>query len=84
MNPIPVAKNKRRVSIFQLNTLHLHQGGSNCQESTYNAGDLGLIPGSGRRPGEGNGYPLQHSYLENSLDKGAWRATVHRVEKSWT
>ena len=84
MNPIPVAKNKRRVSIFQLNTLHLHQGGSNCQESTYNAGDLGLIPGSGRPPGEGNGYPLQHSYLENSLDKGAWRATVHRVEKSWT
>ena len=84
MNPIPVAKNKRRVSIFQLNTLHLHQGGSNCKESTYNAGDLGLIPGSGRRPGEGNGYPLQHSYLENSLDKGAWRATVHRVEKSWT
>ena len=84
MNPIPVAKNKRLVSIFQLNTLHLHQGGSNCKESTYNAGDLGLIPGSGRRPGEGNGYPLQHSYLENSLDKGAWRATVHRVEKSWT
>ena len=84
MNPIPVAKNKRLVSIFQLNTLHLHQGGSNCKESTYNVGDLESIPGSGRPPGEGNGYPLQHSYLENSLDKGAWRATVHRVEKSWT
>ena len=67
MNPIPVAKNKRLLSIFQLNTLH--QGGSNCKDSTYNAGDLGSIPGSGRTPGEGNGYPLQHSYWVNSLDR---------------
>ena len=44
----------------------------------------GLIPGSGRSPGEGNGYPLQYSCLENPLDRGAWQATVHGVTKSWT
>ena len=59
-------------------------GGSNGKESTCNAGDLGLIPGLGRSPGERNGYPLQYSCLENSMDGGAWKATVHRVAKSWT
>ena len=44
-----------------------------------NAGDMGLIPGSGRSPGEGNGNPVQHSCLENSIDRGAWQATVHGV-----
>ena len=44
----------------------------------------GLIPGSGRSPGEGNGNPLQDSCPENPLDRGAWRAIVHRVTKSWT
>ena len=48
------------------------------------AGDLGLIPGLGRSPGEGNGTPLQHSSLENSMDGGAWWATVHGVAKSRT
>ena len=43
-------------------------GGSAGEESTYNMGDLGLIPGFGRSPGEGNGYPLQYSGLENSMD----------------
>ena len=52
-------------------------GGSDGKDSTYIAGDLGLIPGSGRSPGEGNGNPLQYSYLENSMDRGDWRATVH-------
>ena len=47
-----------------------------------NAGDVGLIPGSGRSPGEGNGNPLQHSCLRNSMDRGAWWATVHGVTKS--
>ena len=48
-------------------------GGSDGKESTcYSAGDLGLIPGSGRFPGEGNGYPLQYSCLQNSMDRGAW------------
>ena len=51
-------------------------------ESAYNAGDPGLIPGSGRSPGEGNGNPLQYSCLENSRERGAWGAIVHRVAKS--
>ena len=44
-----------------------------------NAGDLGSIPGSGRSPGGGNGNPLQYSCLGNSMDRGTWRSTVHRV-----
>jgi len=47
-------------------------------------GDMGLIPGSGRSLGGGNGNPLQYSCLENALDRGAWWATVHGVTKSWT
>ena len=47
-----------------------------------NAGDLGLIPGSGRSPGEGNGNPLQNSSLENPVGRGAWRATVHGATDS--
>ena len=43
--------------------------------------DMGLIPGSGRSPGGGQGNPLQHSCLENPMDRGAWRATVHEVAK---
>ena len=57
-------------------------GGSNDKESACNAGDLDLIPGSGRVPGEGNGYPLQYSCLENSMDRGDWQVTVHGVAKS--
>ena len=49
-----------------------------------NAGDAGLIPGSGRSPGGGNGNPLQDSSLGNPVDKGAWQATVHGIAKSWT
>ena len=49
-----------------------------------NAGDLSSVPGWGRSPGEGNGYPFQYSYLENLTDRGAWRATVHGVAKSQT
>ena len=59
-------------------------GGSDSKESTCDARDPGSVPGSGRSPGEGNGYPLQYSYLENSLDRGAWQATVHQVAKSRT
>ena len=51
--------------------------GSEDKECSCNEGDLGLICGSGRSPGERNGYPLQYSCLENSLDRGAWWATVH-------
>ena len=46
-----------------------------------NVGDPGSIPGSGRSPGEGNGYPLQYSCLEDPINRGVWRATVHRVAK---
>ena len=54
-------------------------GGSAGKESACNAEDLGSIPGLGRCPGEGNSYPLQYSGLENSMDRGAWWATVHGV-----
>ena len=52
--------------------------------SGINAGDMNLIPGSGRSSGEGNGNPLQYSYLENPMDGGAWWATVHGVTESET
>ena len=51
------------------------------KKSTCNAGDSGSIPGSGRSPGEGNGNPFQYSCLGNSMDRGAWWATVHGVTK---
>ena len=57
-------------------------GRSDGKESAYNAGDIGLIPGSGRSSGEGNTYLLQYSCLENSVNRGAWRATVHGIMKS--
>ena len=59
-------------------------GGSDGKESACNAGDLGSIPGSGRSPGEGNGYPLQYSCLENSMYRGAHWDIVHGVAKSQT
>ena len=59
--------------------------GSDGKESSCHAGNPGLIPGLGRFPGEGNGYSLQYSCLENSMDRGIWRAIRgHRVTKSWT
>ena len=56
-------------------------GGSVVKNPPANAGDLGLIPGSGRSPGEGNGNPFQYSCLGNPMDRGAWRAMVHGVSK---
>ena len=58
--------------------------GSEGKEPTCNTGDPGSIPGSGGSSGEGNGNPLQYSCLENSMDRGAWWATVHGVAKSQT
>ena len=57
---------------------------SNGKESACDAGDQGLIPGSGRSPGDGNGNPLQYSCLENPMDTEAWWATVLGVAKSRT
>ena len=57
-------------------------GGSAGKESTCDVGDLGLFPGWGRSPGEGKGYSLQYSGLWNSMDRGAWWATIHGVTES--
>ena len=72
-------------------SFHLHPithtafpGSSAGKESSHNAGDLNLIPGSRRSPGEGNGYPLQYSCLENSMDRGAWQTSAHAGTKSLT
>ena len=59
-------------------------GVSDGKESAWNAGDPGSIPGSGRSPGKGNSSPLQYSYLENSMDRGARWAAVDGVAKSQT
>ena len=65
-------------------TVPMVPDGSDGKESACNVGDLGLIPGSERSPGEGYGYTLQYTCLENPMDRGAWRATVHEVAESWT
>ena len=59
-------------------------GGSDGKESTCSVGDTILIPRLRRSPGDGKGYPLQYSGLENSMDRGPWLATAHGVAKSWT
>ena len=70
------------MAIIRFEWINLHKvlsGGSAGKEFAYNAGGLGLIPGLGRSPGEGKGYPLQYSGLENSMD-----SIVHGVAKSQT
>ena len=59
-------------------------GGSVIKSLPANAGYMGLIPGLGRSPGERNGNPVQHSCLDNPMDRGAWWATVHGVAESDT
>ena len=71
---IPWGKDRRPTPVFLG-----FPGGSAGKESTHNAGDLGSIPGLGRCPGEGKGYPLQHSGLENSMD-----CIDYGVTQSWT
>ena len=61
-----------------------YPGDSDGEDSACNAGDLGLIPGSGRPPREGNGNPLQYSCLDKSMDRGAWQAIVQGVTQSQT
>ena len=65
--------------LFQINMAFLV-----VKNLSASAGDAGSIPGSGRSPGGENGNPLQYSCLENSMDRGAWQATIHRITKSWT
>ena len=72
------------IFFFSFCSLTSFPGGSDIKESPCNATDPGLIPGSGSSPEEGNGYPLQYPCLENSMDRGAWWATVHGVAKSQT
>ena len=59
-------------------------GGSVGKEATYNAGDMGSIPGLGRSPGKGNDNPLQYSCLGNPMDRRIWQATVHGAAKNQT
>ena len=73
-----VAKSRTRLSDFCFHFSHF-QWGCPGKEPACNARDLGSIPGLGRSPGEGTGYPLQYSGLENSMDY-----TIHGVAKSWT
>ena len=69
---------------IQQKPIQVFPGSSVSKESACNAGDQGSIPRSGGSPGEGNGNPLQYSCLENSMDRGAWWATVHGDTKSQT
>ena len=74
------------LSLFHT-TSRASPGGTVIKNLSANAGDAGHVgstPGCRRSPGEGNGNPLQHSYLENPMDRGAWGATVHGVSKSQT
>ena len=75
-------KRREHSQIYSMRPPLLFPGGSDGRESACNARDQGLIPGSRRSPGEGNGYLLQYSCLEHSMDRGAWRATVYGVAES--
>ena len=79
---LPDEARHQRSSLFNL-PMKGFPGGSDGKESTYNAGDMGLTPGSERSPGEG-GQSTPISCLENPMDWGAWWATGHRLAKSWT
>ena len=78
------AKIDWEVQGFLSSDKRLFPGGSDSKESACHAEDPGLIPGSGRSPGEGQGNPLQHFCLENAMDRGAWWATVHGLTESDT
>ena len=82
-------QNSSNLQLVGLTVMYaLIQGLPRClsgKESVCNVGDTGSVPGSGRSPGEGNGNSLQYSCLENPMDRGAWRATVHQgLQKSQT
>ena len=86
LKSLKIILNGKTIIYLPVSLWHIFPGGANSsdsKESACSAGDPGSIPGSGRSPGEGNGNPLQYSCLENSMERIAWRATVHGVEKSW-
>ena len=72
------------LEVEQNSSTSINPGGTEGKESACSVEDLGSISGSRRSPGEGNGNPLQYSCLENSMDRGAWWATVHGVRRSQT
>ena len=72
------------ISCLALSSMLLYSSCSDSKESTCNAGDPSLIPGLRNSPGKGNSYPLQYSCLGNSMERGAWHATVHGVTKRRT
>ena len=81
------ARHSHVTSVTTLNIKQPYEVGGFCGGSDSkdcNVEDLGLIPGWGISPGEGNSYPLQYSCLENPMDRGAWWATIHRVANSGT
>ena len=86
MEKIGIVLHKLRSGVhgyeFKVNESTIYMpGDSGIKNSPVNSGDLGLIPESGRSPGEGNGNPLQYSCLKNSMDRGAWQATVIGSQK---
>ena len=86
LNETIQGEDKRMFILYFVNTTPCQDFpcGSVVKNPPASAGDAGSIPGLGRSPGEGNGNPLQCSCLENSMDRGAWRAAVHEVAKSRT
>ena len=74
-------RGEKTVLINSTKRLGVFPGGSDGEESVCNAGDQGSIPGSGRPTGEGNDHPLQHSCLENSMDRGGWWDTAHGSQR---
>ena len=77
--------NRKQTNIFTTMDLTMgFPGDSVVKNPPANAGDTGLISGLGRSPREGNGNPLQYSFLGNPMDRGAWQTTVHGVAKSQT
>ena len=74
--------NPHHLSLLYWQADSCFSSGSEGKESAYNAGHPGSSPGLGRSPGEGKGSPLQYSCLENSMERGVWKATDHGVAKS--